>query len=156
MTTPRFFLPAGWLAIFFALIFSSWAAPLANAADLKVEVQLIWGANDEKSPEPTHKPVADDISKLLKAGPYKWKNYFEVNRQGAALQGALPKKLQMSPKCTLELTSLGDGRLEIRLFGPTPDKFVSRHIESIKNGPIVISGASKNDTAWILFIKPVK
>ena len=143
------------MAALFALLLSCFAAS-ATAADVKVEVQLIWGTNDEKSPEPTHKALSEDVSKLLKSGPYKWKNYFEVNRQPAVLQGALAKKLQMSPKCTLELTNLGDGRLEIRLFGPTPDKFVSRHIESVRNGPIIISGASKNDTAWILFIKPVK
>ena len=53
----------------------------AQAQALKVEVQLIWGTNDPQSPDPKHKAIDADLAKRLSKSPYRWKNYFEVNRE---------------------------------------------------------------------------
>ena len=143
-------------AILLALVASSFFAGASNSSDLKIELQLIWGADVQKSPDPKQKPVSEEVAKTMKASPFKWKNYFEVGRQTAVLPLNAPKKIQMSDKCTLEVTNQGEGRVEIKLFGPTPDKFVYRHTESVANGPIIIAGPAKDDTAWLTFVKQVK
>ena len=53
----------------------------AQAAELKLQTQLIWGTDDSKPPEgKDYKPVEPVILKKLKELPLKWKNYFEVKR----------------------------------------------------------------------------
>ena len=44
---------------------------VAQAAAAKLEATLIWGTNDEKSPNPEHKKVDAAVAKKLKAMPFK-------------------------------------------------------------------------------------
>src|SRR6185295_5834332 len=60
---------------FVALVLAVTAAA-AVAADRKMEARLIWGTNDEKSPDPKHKLLDGELAKKLRDMPLKWKNYF--------------------------------------------------------------------------------
>src|SRR5690242_12336102 len=65
----------------FAAVVSCALCGLASAAERKLEARLIWGTNDEKSPNASHKKLEGEMAKKLGEMPFKWKNYFEVNRQ---------------------------------------------------------------------------
>src|SRR5260370_7183277 len=51
----------------------------AHAEDMKLEVQLLWGTNDDQSPDKNLQPVQPDIKKRLKELPPKLTNYFLLN-----------------------------------------------------------------------------
>ena len=53
---------------------SSAARRVLQAATMKLQVQLVWGTNDDHSPNPKHKPVEADVRKKLKELPLKWSN----------------------------------------------------------------------------------
>jgi hypothetical protein len=129
-------------------------AGIAEATEpLRVQVQLIWGTNDPQSPNPKHKEIDVHLAKKLSKSPYRWKNYFEVNRQIESIPVTQTRKnIKMSEHCTLDIKNLGDGRVEVTLHGD--GKPVSRHVEPLQNDwPLILAGNAKNDTAWLVVIK---
>jgi len=58
----------GWAGVFAFLI--SGEARL-QAATLKLQVQLIWGTSDARSPDPKHKPLESDVQAKLRDLPLK-------------------------------------------------------------------------------------
>src|SRR5437868_860826 len=89
---------------------ASGATTSAHANGLKFDVQLIWATNDEKSPDPKHTPVGPELLHKFEKSPYKWKNYFEVNRKEAVVPPHTEVNVQISPKCAVSISDLGDGR----------------------------------------------
>ena len=124
---------------------------VAQAAAAKLEATLIWGTNDEKSPNPEHKKVDAAVAKKLKAMPFKWNNFFEVNRQTFAVTTNYTK-LVMSKQCSIEVKDTGDSRIKVKMFGE--GKEVSRIEKSLPKGEtLIISGDNKNQSAWLIIIK---
>src|SRR5262245_39259088 len=72
------------------------AGPAVHAGEMKLEAQLVWATNDKESPNPKHKPVEASLVKKLQALPFKWNNYFEVNRQSFALPAKGNQKVPIS------------------------------------------------------------
>ena len=133
-----------------------WAGQRALAAegkaDLKFEVQLIWGTNDAKPSDKGLKEVETKITEGLK-GIFKWKNYFEVTRKRMDVGGGATQRLKMSDKCEVEVQSLGGSNVEIRLIGE--GKCVNKVKQTISPGKLItIAGGDKNDTAWFVVLKP--
>src|SRR6185436_5398223 len=75
----------------------------AAAADRKIEARLIWGTNEDKSPDPKQKPLDAELAKKLHQMPLKWKNFFEVNRQVFTISDTNYTKVVMSKKCSIEV-----------------------------------------------------
>jgi len=122
----------------------------ARAEELKIEAKLIWGTNDDTSPDASHKPVDKELAKRL-GNIFKWKNYFEVNRVNATIPSRGTRKLQMSKACTVEITEVAGPKVEVTLFGK--GKMVNRTVESLsKGGCFTIGGPDKNETAWFVVV----
>src|ERR1700749_2059809 len=84
----------------------------AQAQNLKVEAQLIWGTDDVQSPDPKHRPIDADLAHRLSKAPYRWKNYFEVNREVVDIAvGETKTKIPISKRCLLDIKNLGDNRV---------------------------------------------
>jgi hypothetical protein len=127
-------------------------AGTARAESGRVEVILVWATNDERSPDPKHKPVDAELARKLGKSPYRWKNYFEVNRQKLAIPTSQAKKdIKISDKCTLDIRNLGNDWMEIKLYGD--GRLISTHKEEL---PLILAGDAKNDTAWLVVIKKVE
>src|SRR5262245_19604571 len=92
------------------------AAVELRAEDLKVEAQLIWGTNSDKSPDASHKPVDKVTADRLK-NVFKWKNYFLVNKQNAVIPNRSTKQIQLSKQCAVEITELAGPKVEVKLIG---------------------------------------
>src|SRR5262245_50076499 len=84
-----------------AITFLVSSLAVAAAADLKLEALLVWGTNDEKSPDPAHKPVDVALAKKLGNLPFKWKNYFVINRKTFTANDKDYTTNAMSKKCTI-------------------------------------------------------
>jgi len=124
----------------------------SQAATLKLQVQLVWGTNDDRSPDPKHKPVESDVREKLKELPLKWSNYFEVNRKGFEVSPAGVIRIALSEKCKVEVRSLGSSKLEVTLFGK--GKETLKRTQSLPNGEmLVLGGNAPNSTAWLVVLK---
>ena len=127
----------------------------AQAATLKLEVQLVWATNDDRSPDPKHKPVGSDVKEKLKELPLKWSNYFEVTRKGFEVPPSSTSKVALSEKCELDVKSLGGSKLEVTLFGK--GKETLKRTQSLPRGEmLVLGGNAPNATAWLVVLKRIE
>jgi len=120
------------------------------AANLKLEAKLIWGTDDEKSPNPDHKEVdAATREKLRKV--FKWKNYFVVNRVVKEVPSRSSNQFKLSQDCTIEIKELEGPKVEVKLIGK--GKEVHKTTLAISKGQsVVYSGDDKNQSAWFVII----
>ncbi len=134
------------------LMMTTLLAGVARADQMHVEVILVWATNDERSPDPKHKPADAELSRRLRKSPYRWKNYFEVSRQKLAIPTDQAKRdIKISEHCTLDLKNLGDNWAEIKFYGD--GRLISTHKEEL---PLILAGDAKNDTAWLVVIRKVE
>jgi hypothetical protein len=143
---------AMWVWCSAAVAFLTCGELRAEAAGLKLEAQLVWGTNDETSPDPKHKPVEVDVKQKLKELPLKWSNYFEVNRKGFEVAPASLTKVALSEKCGLEVKSLSGSKIEVTLFGKGKETLKRTQVLP-KGEMLVLGGNAPNATAWLVVIK---
>jgi len=124
-------------------------------AAIKLQAQLIWGTNEETSPDPKHKAIGPELAEKLKKSPYRWKNYFEVNRVVAEIPLNEKKPFKMSEQCEIDVKNVGGDHVEINMIGQgTP---VSVHKEKVApDWPLIFSGNSKGGNAWMVVVKKVE
>jgi hypothetical protein len=126
----------------------------AVAADRKIEARLIWGTNDEKSPEPSHKPLDGELAKKLTDMPLKWKNYFEVKKLVFDINDKAYTNIVMSKKCAIEVKDKGNNNVTVKLYGE--GKQVNRVDKPLPKGEVlVIGGEDKGNNAWFITVRPV-
>ena len=119
-------------------------------ANLKLEAKLIWGTDDDKSPNPDHKEV-DPATKEKLRKVFKWKNYFVVNRVVKEVPSRSSNQFKLSPDCTIEIKELEGPRVEVKLIGK--GKEVHKTTLTISKGQsVVYSGDDKNQSAWFVII----
>ena len=118
----------------------------------KFEVQLLWGTDAEKSPNPKHKPVDPDVAKKLKSLPLKFKNYFLVNRKRVEAALGETRNEPISEKCAVEIKNLGHSTFEISLFGKG-EQLVKRTQKFPAGEILLLGGNAPNSTAWLVVLK---
>lgn len=124
------------------------------SADLHLEAQLVWGTNNEKPNDPKLKELDSQMTRKLR-GVFKWKNYFEVNRQSLTVAPSATKKVKMSDQCQIEVQYLGNSSVEVKLYGKGKHVVTKRQL--IKPGELlVLAGDDKNDTAWFVVLSLAK
>jgi len=126
----------------------------AEAADRKLEARLIWGTNEEKSPDASHKLLDGELAKKLSEMPLKWKNFFEVNRQVFSINTTNYAKVVMSKKCYIEVKDKGANNVTVKVYGD--GKQVKRVDKPLPKGDVLtIGGDAKDNNAWFLTVRPV-
>src|SRR5687768_6468318 len=122
----------------------------ARAEELKIEATLIWATNDEKSPNPNHKPVEPKLGESLRK-IFTWKNYFEVSRQTGVVPNRGTKPFKVSEKCVVEITELEGPKVEVKLIGE--GKPVNKTTKALSRGEFfTLGGDSKNGSAWFVIV----
>ena len=122
----------------------------AGSTDLSLQAQLVWGTNKEKPDDPKLKEVDPSVAEKLRK-VFKWKNYFEVNRQHFTVPVGSPKKVKMSDDCEIEVQNLGNSSIEVKLYGK--GKLAVRKTQKISPGELlVLAGDDKDDTAWFVVL----
>jgi hypothetical protein len=123
---------------------------LARAEDLKIEAKLIWGTNDDKSPNPKHKLVDPKTAEALRK-VFAWKNYFEVNRQIGVVPSRTTNSITVSKDCTIEIEELEGPKVGVRLIGK--GKPQNRTVKALSRGELfVLGGDVKDGSAWFVII----
>lgn len=142
-----------WLAILTSLFLV--CGVRAIAGELKLEAQLVWGTDLEKSPNPKHKPAEAAVENKLKSSPFKWKNYFEVNRAILTVAQDATAQATLSKHCDIEVRNLGNDMVEVSLSGK--GKPVGKIKQSVPKGQLlVIGGNAENLTAWFVVLRQVE
>src|SRR5256885_7480411 len=143
--------PFGGISLTTVVLFFACSCLLrSGSTDLKLRAQLVWGTNNDKPDDPKLKEVDQQVKDKLR-GVFKWKNYFEVNRQSFTVIASAPKKVRMSDLCEIEVQNLGNSSVELKLYGK--GKMVVRKTQKIKSGELlVLAGDDKNDTAWFVVL----
>ena len=119
-------------------------------ADLNLQAQLVWGTNKEKPDDPKLKEVDSSVAEKLRK-VFKWKNYFEVNRQHFTVPVGSPKSVKMSDDCKIEVQNLGNASIEVKLYGK--GKLAVRKTQKISPSELlVLAGDDKDDTAWFVVL----
>lgn len=139
----------GFAALLFAVSLGA-----AVAADRKMEARLIWGTNEDKSPDPSHKPLDGELAKKLRDMPLKWKNYFEIKRQVFAINDQRYTNIVMSKQCSIEVKDKGGNNVTVKLYGE--GKQVNRVDKPLPKGEVLtIGGDLKDKNAWFITVRPV-
>lgn len=126
----------------------------ATAGELKLEAQLIWGANVEKSPDAKHKAVDSKVEKKLKKLPFKWQNYFEVNRQKFSVAEGETKKLVLSKDCEIKVRNAGHNTVELQIFGK--GESVGKISQALPKEELLVTGGNAaNFTSWFVVLYQV-
>lgn len=142
-------LMAGMMAV---LLFAS-QLPV-QASDIKVDIRLIWGSNEAKSPNKNHKPVDEETAKKLR-NMFKWKHYFEVKKLNETIPNRATKRIKVSDKCEIEVTEMEGPKVEVKQYGE--GKLIHKITQNLQKGEsIVLGGDDKNETAWFVLITLVE
>ena len=122
----------------------------SGTADLNLQAQLVWGTNKEKPDDPKLKEVDRSVAEKLRK-VFKWKNYFEVNRQQFTVPVGSSKRIKMSDDCEIEVQNLGNSSIEVKLYGK--GKLAVRKTQKISPSELlVLAGDDKDDTAWFVVL----
>jgi hypothetical protein len=144
--------PPGWLCSLAILLFLVFAGVAAPAKDLKFDAVLVWATNAEKSPDPGHKPVDEDVRRKLSELPLKWANYFEVNRKGLTVARGGADEVALSDKCKIEVKDIDGKTFEISLIGK--GESVLKRIQPLpRKEMLVLGGNAPNSTGWLVVLK---
>jgi hypothetical protein len=124
--------------------------PSLFAEELKIEAKLIWATNDEKSPDPKHKPVDAKTAESLRK-VFTWKNYFEVSRQTGVVPNRGTNAFVVSKECTVEIAELEGPKVGVLLIGK--GKPVNRTVKALSRGEsFTLGGDGRNGSAWFVII----
>jgi len=122
-----------------------------QADEIKLEAQLIWGTNDEKSPDPKHKPVDPKVAKKLKKLPFKWQYYFEVNRQQFSVPQGETKKIVLSKDCEIKVRNAGNHSVELNIFGK--GECIGKISQALPKDELLVTGGNAaNFTSWFVVL----
>lgn len=138
-----------------ALVMMSCTEFRAEPAVCRLEIHLVWGTNDDRSPDPSHKPVDSEVKDKLKELPLKWSNYFEVTRKTVEVTTTSASRVALSDKCELEVKSLTTSKIEVTLFGK--GKETLKRSQALPKGEmLVLGGNAPNSTAWLVVLKRIE
>jgi hypothetical protein len=141
------------LAFLFLFVFST-TQIIAQSGEIKLVAQLIWGTDGERPANVKIKELDRETRDKLK-GVFRWKNYFEVNREEFPVSPETTRRIRMSKKCEIAVENQGRSAIEVKLYGE--GKLVLTKRQVLKHGELlVLAGDDKDDTAWFVIIALAK
>jgi hypothetical protein len=127
----------------------------SQAADMKLEAQLVWGTTNSISPNPRHRAVDPDVEKRLKKLPFKWEHYFEVSRKRFSVPDGEEREIEMSKDCSIKVKNAGESKVQLNLYGK--GKSVGKIGQVLPKGELLVTGGNaENLTAWFVVLKQVE
>ena len=127
----------------------------APAGEMKMEAQLIWGTNDEVSPDPDHKPVDAKVARKLAGLPIKWKYYHLVTRKEFKVAEKATTTVTMSKDCEIKVKNVDGNSVELQLVGK--GKPIGKITQTLGKGKCLVTGGNAaNFTSWFVFLKQIE
>jgi hypothetical protein len=146
--------PRGWWLA--GLFLWWWSTSVVLAANITLELRLIWCTDDPKYSDPKHKKVDEATVAKFRKVPFGWKNYYEVNKVTGMVLSRSTNSFKMSDKCTIVIKELEGPKVEVTLIGE--GKEVVKATKQLMKGELTtIGGEDKTKTgcAWFVVISQV-
>ena len=133
------------------------------AGETRYQVELVWGTDDAKAASGDMKPLAPEVQSRLTQ--LRWKSYFVVKSEVAAVSPKEAKKVTLSDKCAVELKELPNGHLEVQIHSlqaGSDAKLVSSKTMPLKDlhaGELIAYGGNSKDRwgdAWLVIVRAEK
>ena len=115
------------LRLFLVLVMVALTPLQLQAAELKVELKLVWGTNGKTSSNPKHKRVTGTV-------PSRGTN-----------------KFVMSKDCTIEIKEMEGPNVEVKLIGEGKDVVKATH-HLTKGETINLASECKDGNAWFVLV----
>ena len=122
----------------------------ADAPKTTFSVQLVRGSDSDRPNDPAWKPVGASLSKSLQA-VFRWKNYWEVNRQTVTLSKDKVARLRLSRESDVEVRLLNPPHTQIRLYHNGALTRCSH--QPISEHMSVLGGESMNGECWFVVVR---
>jgi hypothetical protein len=119
------------------------------------EIQLLWGTDMTKSPNPDHKPLDPDVDKTIKSLPLKFKHYFLVNKNRVAVPLATEQKVDVSEKCAVMVKNLDNMKFQVTFIGKSKQQ-TQRTQDFPLHEMLVHGGNAPGSNAWLVVVKRVE
>ncbi|MBM3880916.1 MAG: hypothetical protein FJ387_14555 [Verrucomicrobia bacterium] len=135
----------------------AWGVTLAEgqAEELRLQVQLIWGTDRDKPPDPSYRMLEDRLKKKL-ARVFKWKHYFEISDQKTTLVPKEVKRLKLRNHSEIEVRCDDPAILEIKLFGEGKwTKTMRQSVKALEQGELAVLAGDAKDSrsdAWFVIV----
>lgn len=143
----------------FLAVFLLGAAVAMEGADCRLRVELAWGTDGAR---PEGKQLSElDPRAREKLRHLRWKNYWIVKSENSVIGEKDPGKIALD-RCQVELKSLPNNQIEVRLYSVLPDKelklikTVQHSLDALKRGEfLILAGDDKKkwDDAWFVIIR---
>ena len=129
------------------------AACPAGSPPLIFYTQLVQASDRDKPQESSWRPVGPKLSRQL-CPKFRWKNYWEVDRQTVSVQPGKVTRVRLNPERTIEIELRGQDESEIRLF--TKGVLVRRSRQSIESCMSIMGGmggSRENEDSWFVVVR---
>jgi hypothetical protein len=145
-------LTTSFVRLFLVLVLVGLTPVQIQAAELKVELKLIWGTNGKTSPNPKHKPV-DEVTAAKLRKVFTWTNYYEINRVTGTVPSRSTNSFHMSKDCTIQIKELEGPNVEVKLIGEgKPVIKATHHLSKSQTITLASECRDKDGNAWFVLI----
>lgn len=125
----------------------------ALAADLKVEVRLIRGADDNIGAV-NYKPVDPALAAKLNHA-FKWKNYYEMANKTETIPLNKSREFKLSDHKTIRVKNLGSSRVEVHCLGHGKELCKGSYA-LVPPQWLVLGGDDTGNTAWFIGLRTIE
>lgn len=138
------------------LLFISLAAvaPTTRAGDgsaVVYQIEVVRGTSSDRPEEPGWKPVGPGVAERL--SPFRWKHYWEVQRQILTVTPAKPVRAVLVPDRAIELRLLTPDTSEIRLF--RKGRLVRKSTQPSAARISIMGGDREEGQCWFVVVRNV-
>ena len=125
-------------------------AAMRESEKVTCHVQLIRGTDQQ--PIGNVKLAGPKLTKKLSS--FRWKNYWEVNRQTVSLSRAQTTKVKLSDSRDVHLSLLNASEVEIKVY--RANQLTQKCRQSIQEKMAIVGGEREKDEAWFVVVRPDK
>ena len=129
----------------------------ARSADSQLSqtlyVQLIRGSDDDAPPTPQAKSIGAELDHRLHA-VFKWKNYWEIQRQCLALKTGEKLRAPAGPGREVEILLSQDGEMTVSLY--IDGKLVRRRRQAARTRFYITGGDRDGSQSWFIVVRKDK
>ena len=137
-----------WLS---GILFGVFSLGAAAEEQRKYYIQFVQGTDEEKPPGPGAKAIGPKLSQKL-SSVFRWKHYWELGRHEITMEGTRVRTVPLNAVRTLEIESVNESQIELRLYR---ERHLVRKSRHPSRGKIMfIMGGDQNpDNAWFVVLR---
>ncbi|MSR42504.1 MAG: hypothetical protein EXS29_01820 [Pedosphaera sp.] len=141
------------LAVVALLVLAVPSRVLAAEPILNVEVRLVWGTDDAKSPHADFKKMDPKLAETLRRS-FRWTEYYEGKMQKVQAPSETSQRVTLADDCYVELKNLGKSKIEVKYF--TGTKQIGKTVNTLPpQNWLTVGSVDKSNSAKFVMMRLV-